>query len=458
MARLNKEGALASSFLFIRFEWLVLLGLSLSFLLMVQPFFLLGGLHPFDHQRSIEIVFLSISFLFLVPFISLRKVPFLFWVMGALSMLSAFLGSAGVAGWAQETRFLLWAVLLLIFPFSWAFVATQNKKIISVIFFVGLSLYFIYVIFGTYLLLGQGVVDPAFVISGFANINHAAGFLVLGFFMLPGIESCLSDYRRVVLPFSTLVGGGLFLFVLIIMARGSFLSGLAVAMFLVFFCKGRARKKYSMRLLMYAAIGTALYFLFYFDSSFLRVEENYIASLYRDTGRIALFREGIQGWFESPLLGNGPLSFSQLSSVPEAHPHNILIASLYEYGALVTIIAVYLLIKAATVYLRAGYVADQSMLHIVGGSTIVCFLSYAQVSGLTMIAPSMLLLALAVGFAFENVVSERPRPDFLTNFSGKRAVGAFMIVLAFFSSSIFYYQVSTENISGAPRFWLQGKL
>ena len=104
MARLNKEGALASSFLFIRFEWLVLLGVSLSFLLMVQPFFLLGGLHPFDHQRSIEIVFLSISFLFLVPFISLRKVPFLFWVMGALSMLSAFLGSAGVAGWAQETR------------------------------------------------------------------------------------------------------------------------------------------------------------------------------------------------------------------------------------------------------------------------------------------------------------------------------------------------------------------
>ncbi len=425
---------------------------------MVQPFFLFFGLHPYDHQRFVEIIFLASAFLFFFPFVSVVRAPKEFLVIVLISIFSVFYGRAGLVGWVQEMRFFFWAFFLGVFPFYWSFLSVALKKMVSALVFLGLVFYAFYVVFGAFFLLAKGVSDSAFIISGFANINHAAAFMVLGIFILPGVEFLLSDYRRVVVPVGLIVGGCLFFLVSIVMARGSFVAGLIALIFVMVFFKGAVKVRYCLRLFHYVVLGLTWYFFFYFDFNVLDIGSSHVAEIYRDTGRVALFKEGVAGWLDSPFLGNGPLSFSLLASVPEAHPHNLLIVSLYEYGVIFSMMAFVLLVKVGLICLKGTQRADQTIMSVAGWATIVCFLSYAQVSGLTMIAPSMLLLALATGFAFERNILMEAGSYFMAGFSWVRGIGALVLVAVFFGLSIWYYQAASENISGAPRFWLQGKL
>jgi len=181
-------------------------------------------------------------------------------LLGIMMFVSAAFSEVGWLSWAALLRLCLWAALLVSLPVAFSCVSKGvGRKICWGVMF-GLGLYAFYAGIGLFVLASHGVYDRTISVAGFANVNHAAGFLALAVMILPGFTAdALSGPHRLKPGVATLVAAPLAMMLLIIGSRGSFLGMATGALAVIILAKREVSVPYCKTLIGYLLSGAALY-------------------------------------------------------------------------------------------------------------------------------------------------------------------------------------------------------
>lgn len=429
------------------------------FLLILQPFYLFGGLHPYDHQRWLETLMLAYVALIGLPLIARYSIflnlfwLYLFLLFGLATIASSILSGVGWVSWVSLLRMWLYLVLLTCSPFAFSQFADSTRSKFGWAVLAGLGVYAIYSCVGLFVLAGNGVYDRTVAVVGFANVNHAAGFLALAVLIIPALvfnaSSRPSRFCRVA---GIVVSTPLIMLLFVIGSRGSFL-GMAAGVGAVFLlAKRNVAFEYSKRLGGYFIVGVFFYGVLRWVTEGVPVPEKNLTS---DSGRFYLYMLAWDGILEAPFFGNGPLSYAAHDKTVLTHAHNFLLTFLYEYGGVATFLGALLLAALSVWVLKNRARWSGSLEAAAGMAVVVAFAVHSQVSGLAMIPLSLCVLALGVGLWGAPLVTDvRISYHFRWwHFCGAFAVGGVYLILV-----SLYWAGLNEDMMASPRFWLQGKL
>ena len=440
-------------------ERFVPFGVAAFFLLILQPFYLFGGLHPYDHQRWLETLMLAYMLLVGLPLIA--RYSFLlnaFWLyvfllFGLATIISSILSSAGWVSWVSLLRMWLYLVLLTCIPFSFSKLSDSARSKFGWAVLAGLGVYAIYSCVGLIVLAGNDIYDRTVAVVGFANVNHAAGFLALAVLIIPALVFNASSRPSGVCHFTGIVvSTPLIMLLFVIGSRGSFLGMVSGVGAVFLLAKRDVAFEYSKRLGGYFIVGVFFYGVLRWVTDGIPVPEKNLTS---DSGRFYLYMLAWDGIIEAPFFGNGPLSYAAHDKTALTHPHNLLLTFLYEYGGVATLIGVLLLAALSVWVLKNRTRWSGSLEAAAGMAVVVAFAVHSQVSGLAMIPLSLCVLALGVGlWGAPLVTGVRINYHFRWwHFCGAFAVGGVYLILV-----SLYWLGLNDGMMTSPRFWLQGKL
>ena len=433
---------------------------SLGLIAFLQPWWLPDGLHVYDYQRWVEAFTLTLAGAAQVCAIkieSIRKKYFLCVVsLLFLASVSAALSSIGWVSWVGILRLFLWSAVILSLPFVLALFSKEQLAFFCASTAVPLFFYAAYTVIGTFVLLENGVYHRVFVVSGFANVNHAAGFLMLATLLMPVLSVESSRFGRA-FPFLCGCAASVFLFLLIVIgSRGSWLAGSMALLSLVVIFRGSASRRYLAKCGNYLVAGIALFLLMQGLRLLQGIDGAVSAkSITSDSGRVDLYLTAIKGVLVNPWFGQGLLSFSADSNSVYGHPHNIVLSSLYELGIPFTLLAT---IFAGALAVRL--VSDRKEIggdfSSVGGmAVVVSFLVHSQFSGLSMIPATLVIVAIGGGLAFRRLVLN-------TDFHRRQScsVSTFAVFsacsIAYILALSLYWADTSEDTKQKTRFWLNG--
>lgn len=197
------------------------------------------------------------------------------------------------------------------------------------------------------------------------------------------------------------------------------------------------------------------------------------SSWYRDSLRVGLSARDViwpmawQQFLDHPWLGAGPVHFSTLVNPIAAHPHQVILQWLAEWGVIATLAAIYITIKGLWFGFKSVRTAQASVVDAALWISISGSLILAQVDGVFVMPYTETWLAIIIGLA----LARWQRPVKLTN-SGQitsriniqRASMLFLTIIA--TGVIAYVLVQEAPFIGdinqqlpnsyAPRFWAHG--
>lgn len=436
--------------------WVLLAG----FLLVVQPTYQPFGLAAYDWQRWIEALMLAFATSVCLPqgyrLCCLLTGPERCWLalLSLMMFASTALSDVGWLSWVALLRLWLWAALLVSLPVAFSYVSEGVGRKICWGVMAGLGLYAFYAGVGLFVLASHGVYDRTISVVGFANVNHAAGFLALAVMILPGVAvNVLSGSYRLKSGVALLVAAPLVMLLFIIGSRGSFLGMVAGALAVIILAKREVSVPYCKTLIGYLLSGAALYGLLRW--AVRGALESPEKSLFSDSGRLQLYQLAWDGIVSAPFWGHGPLSYAAIDETLLAHPHNLLLTFLYEYGGVATFLGVLLLAALSLWVLKNRARWSGSLEAAAGMAVVVAFTVHSQVSGLAMIPLSLCVLALGVGLWGAPLVTD---VRINQNFSWWALGGAVVVGGVYLVLVSLYWTGLDEGMVSSPRFWLQGKL
>lgn len=434
----------------------------LSFLVLFQPWFRFAEIHAFDFQRWVEVVVFAILPVFCFP-VLWRVVRegacfFLFCMV-----LVAILGV--LSSWSNYDRLFLWvgflrpALMVWVFLGLWGVwgeVSDNNKKFFLWAWIFSVGCYVLYVLVGAFALAFSGVFDKIFLVSGFSNINHAAGFLLIALLVVPGVAEFLSGGEGLSKRIFFSVSVGLVFLLLVIGSRGAFLGWLVVVVVFALFNKKGKTRGYLYWLLESALVGLIIYLLFLLllfalDVRFLPRE----SSIASDSGRLELYRKAWNGAVESPWLGHGPLSFAGLPDVFLGHAHNFYLTVLYELGFPATVVLAGLSAYAVWIIWKKREKIAGDPLALAGCAGLLAFAVHSQFSGLSMIPATVLMVMLASAFV-ASVWLPKKVVSFKRGFVFFGSLLGALLGILYFMLVLNYWWAVDEAVGQKPRFWLQG--
>jgi len=208
--------------------WFVVLILGL----MLQPWFRPAAIQAYDFQRWVEVLLLIVAGCCLPFFwlwVRLLAAPIqwgLFLLVLAMAT-SSYTSAMGWLSWISFLRFWLWIILLGCLPLVLCSAAENTHRKLGWAVMIGLGVYACYAGVGVFVLASNGVYDRTFAVAGFANVNHAAGFLALAVMILPDFSfDDLPERNFWKLSAALLVAALLVMLLFVIGSRGSFLGTL----------------------------------------------------------------------------------------------------------------------------------------------------------------------------------------------------------------------------------------
>lgn len=416
-----------------------------------------------DQQRIAQLVFLCLialtCFFTPLPRFSLWS-DFCLVFIFSIGLVSCFL--ADYPGWAfyEWVRYLGLMLVVLFF-------ASVGRDVVFLraffAFMVFAGLFCLLSFFSSYLfafLSGVNNVDPMILFSGFSHPRFLGQFQVM---LLPVLAALILSFRsrRWWLIGLLVLLSGHWCIVIALGGRGVVLM-LAVSHLLLLLVCWRWWSMVFVQMLG-ALIGVALYSLFF-------VLVPHVAQL--DVWGITILRTGLSArdvlwadawslFLQNPWLGAGPMHFSSLPDVIAAHPHNVIMQWLAEWGLPATLCMISLIfLGMCGLFLRVR-ARESSVLDVGLAVSVVAALLLAQLSGVFVMPYAETWLAVLVGFALakSNVGREgwgrwRWLPSLLVTVSVLWIL--FHDVPGLMAREIRYM----DDHSGiwVPRFWLQGKI
>ena len=434
--------------------------LALSLFVFFQPWWLPKNLHVYDYQRWVEVFFLVLSGLAFVSSVNFRDaLGRYFWCVALLTILasiSASLSSVGWISWISTVRLFLWSLVVFSIPFIFARLSNKQFSVLFASVIFALFLYACYCVVGVAVLINNGVYSRIFMVSGFANVNHAAGFLMLAVLLMPMLGQEARRLNRAFL-FLSAFSASIFVFLLIVIgSRGSWIAGGVALLSLVVVFRGFESRRYLAHCIKYLFLGAVLFLVMQGLVGLQGIE--YAASskpITSDSGRLQLYLTAVEGAIERPWFGQGLLSFSANGSSLYGHSHNIILSSLYELGVPFTLLSILLLGFLGVKFIVDRKVIGEDFCSVGGLAVIVAFSVHSQFSGLSMIPATLVLFAFGGGLALRRLVQslgcahDRAGSNVkIAAFSGCSIAYLLMICL--------YWGGTSEHVEQKTRFWLNG--
>ena len=418
------------------------------------------SVQEFDFQRWVEVFWLVFAGTLSFPYLVARwadrpvlSVVVLAVVLGAL--LSAWHAYGVSFLWAAVLRPVLYISLMVGFGHAWAGSGVSLKRAFSATVLFGLGVYLLYSVLGAAALALSGVFSKVYLVFGFSNVNHAAGFLLATLLILPGLASPFPAERRAVRHIINLLSVWIAFLLLAIGSRGSFLAWLVVAGLCLLHRHQKQVSGYLRGQLVAVAGGLLLYGLL--RIALLLTSAHAFPSarpLTEDSGRIELYLKAWNGALESPWLGHGPLSYAGISGELLGHAHNTILTTLYEVGFVCTALILGILAFMGAVLWRARERIMANPVGLPGLAVLVAFAVHSQFSGLPMVPATMLMVTIAVGFVASSWPMAAPALPPARLITGTLAGAALAACYLFMVIS--YWQAIDGQVLQKPRFWLQG--
>ena len=437
----------------------LLMSVAVALLIMLQPWFRPAAIQSFDFQRWVVVICLVALCILSFPYalVRLRREAVVFsllLIVVALTMLSAWIAYGVNFLSISVLRGVLCVIAMVGLVGAWSGSSVLLRRVFSGALMVAVALYLIYTMLGAVSLVMSGVFDRTFLISGFSNVNHAAGFLLVTLLILPGLSASFDrthGVQRLVYVFSAII---VFL-LLLVGSRGAILAWLFVAGVLCSFRRHREVSLYLRWLLCTAIAGATLYILFRITLGLTGVGVFRSGkALVGDSGRLELYQRAWEGALASPWLGHGPLSYAAIPDFALGHAHNVMLTTLYEAGFPCTLLLLGLVAYVVRILWKGRLRIIASPAAISGVAVLLAFMAHSQFSGLPMIPATVLVVA--VGGAF--VASAWPsRPIIISHrWTLVGGLTGLTLGLCYLLMAMNYWQAVDETVHQKPRFWLQG--
>lgn len=350
--------------------------------------------------------------------------------------------------------------------------ATSNlfdKFFFGTVYAISFALFFQF--FVNYLtgVLTRGVINPVLFIHGFDNPRFLGQFCTMAMPLMAYLAISQSRWRSVALLLLTLcwtlaIASG---------TRGTWVS-MAFAMTLSPLLFGRLGFRWLSCQLMATSVALLLfYFLFVFLPKILSLNTGNLPSdriTSSLSGRDSLWQQSVQMFALNPWVGQGPMHFADSPNYYGAHPHQLILQLLSEWGGICTGFLVFIFIigvKKALINIEERIVLGKnSERHCCVFLALCAMLMQSMFDGVFVVPYTQLCFFLLLGWLMstEDAVGRQPNPAGLK-------LGMAIFFSALFASLVVLSVAMGHGLKNGmrieeplkylspsyrPRFWLQG--
>ncbi|MCC9659984.1 O-antigen ligase family protein [Pseudoalteromonas lipolytica] len=282
------------------------------------------------------------------------------------------------------------------------------------------------------------------VFSGFYNIRFFNHFQV--------ICVCFSLYLLMNKNFKSITAISLVLNFLIIMISSARGASLAIIIIIFIGAYMKIINREVLNKVFWLFIFSLFLFIIYILTEPVSLTRD---SLFRETssGRLALWEDVIRSFnFKTILFGNGAGTFKS-DSYGVSHPHNSVISLLFDWGAIVTLLILYLLfnlISESLDYLK--FKKDNNTFNCCF-LTFLALLSLSLVSGITIMPIPQTFLFILAGL----IIKELRKTNKSVRISINKVIFIYAVALIYFILSMISFNCQSHIPSG-PNFWANGQV
>ena len=401
--------------------------------------------------------------------------------LGLASTMATQYPLAALQDWAHYT-------LLSIAIIAFANLASMNLqlgvKIVAAGVVLGISLALARFSIQVILTLSMNVVTPlAQWWSAYSNPRFIAQALVWIIPMLTILPDLWPTFRNRPNTSWNVLNGCLWMLLFWTGSRAELLS-LALSMALIAILMQRQAISFFMRMSLHASIGCILWLITRIAlSKDIAGTESLRFARYSSSGRDWLIERSMELAVAHPWLGVGPAHFSvynQLSSVPSAHPHNLILQIAAEWGLPAATLLLYLIWRfIREQFYLAQYVPAtfdsasniRSALKVPLLATLFAVIFASMLDGIHVMPLSELIGTPVLGLMLAiNMSVENQQPQF--HLCCKKGLVAALVILCwgilifsiFWQRDCLTYPIRAERLIGGqigndnPRFWVQGRI
>lgn len=324
---------------------------------------------------------------------------------------------------------------------------------------------------GLVLSLAVNLIDQKVIFGAFVNVRFFAELQMLTLLMLPAARVELKSTRwRVFILATGALGWGLLLF----SGTRAALVAVPFAFLVVWITRGGASNLWFRLVLQQLIGGVLIYgairlFLSIRTGESLFGEAGLTLARATSGGRLDIWWSSWQMFLEHPVAGNGPGAYACLTTGLVAHPHNLLLMLLSEWGAVMTAVALsaaILLFVRLVKTVRLG--VRHPTLNISLFATLVTLVGASMIQGMVIGPFQQMLIVLICGWSLSvfnpqafSLISGRALMLSAIKYLAAFAVCAFIVLWGVKKDLVLQKEllVSPEgvvNLSYSPRFWADG--
>lgn len=312
--------------------------------------------------------------------------------------------------------------------------------------------------------------NPWLLMQGFSNLRFYGQFQTLTLSLL-ALPLLAPRFRRYTLP-ALLLLSLWWMLAIISGTRGTWMA-MAVTMLAMGLVSPKGRQWAGWQCAGVLAGGVFFWLLFDLLPEWMGITVSNHPSDRLNTSlslRDALWQQAMQMTLQHPLLGTGPMHFSEINNGNAVHPHNALLQWTAEWGIPSALCLAWLLWRAARgslVWLKSGTLRPDTtdVMRLCLTASIVAALAQAMVDGVIVMPYSQLWLSILGGWllAFYLPPDSSPAPRLTHSMTAWKVIAVFSAGLLLFTMVRDLPHVNDRNRqfldSGGhlmPRFWQQG--
>ena len=326
-----------------------------------------------------------------------KLIIFTFFIIGIISSYSAVLSS-----WAFTEVGSYFLLLLLSLFVAYFIQKNENSdKLVIYAFIISVALYFIAFLASLIAGLISGVIDYQILISGFINRRFLNQYQSISFPILLLAPLLFNINKRTYIGLS-LLAAFWFMLILVSDGRGAFvasISGIIIGSILISY----QRKKWLLHAAFVITLGTLLFLAFNY---LLSTQEVISGDITRGStgGRLPIWLSVITLIQEAPFLGLGPMHYSivphEFNQV--AHPHNITLQLMNEWGIPAALCLIYVVFSGFTQWVKQQRMISNSpkssLIPTALTASFIAAMIHGHLSGIFVMPLSQLSFALISGW------------------------------------------------------------
>lgn len=375
-----------------------------------------SGLSWHDQQRIGQILAIALAGLFAIG--SVFWTPRVRTLEPSARLLLVAVAFAGVAS-SISARQSAWAfaefgIALGCLAIAWVVVVTRDhlgraldRLLLGAVFFVCTALCFrFFVSYAALLATGQGKADPWVLLDGFSNLRFYGQFISLSLPLLAAPLLMHGQLKHFAIP-AAIVLTLWWTIAITTGTRGTWL-GMSAAVIWLMFAGAKGRQWAALNLV--AALLGLIVFWFWMEwlpeMAGIPVANHAADRLTTSlSGREPLWQQATEMILAKPLLGFGPMHYSDITNRIAAHPHQAWLQWASEWGVPSALVVTWLVWRGAravfrVVRERASSAAEEDVLRVCLAGAIAASLTQSMVDGVLVMPYTETWLALLGGWLF----------------------------------------------------------